>query len=169
MDFESQARANELLHSKKEAVELLSNSDSSMPASVTAPIPLRASQVYPLARKIVDWFGDFEQCWLAVTEYGIWPSSENWHLYEVLRINQGNSQKLYESPLHVFERSEQTLLASYLHLTLEFGWGGYVFCTPGDEALYMSHDGWLRFSSQPRLNQAISDLETMGFLDELEN
>jgi len=43
---------------------------------------------------------------LWISEWGIWPSSENWHLYYKLRQSYGNQQLLWEAPGHLFLEHE---------------------------------------------------------------
>jgi len=37
-----------------------------------------------------------------ITEWGIWGSSENWHLYYTLRQSYGDLRLLHEAPGHLF-------------------------------------------------------------------
>ncbi|HLQ52393.1 MAG TPA: hypothetical protein VK129_12900, partial [Terriglobales bacterium] len=39
---------------------------------------------------------------LWITEWGIWPSSENWHLYYMLRQSYSDQRLLQEAPGHLF-------------------------------------------------------------------
>ena len=43
---------------------------------------------------------------LLITEWGIWPSSENWHLYYKLRQTYGDSRLLPDAPGHLFLEHE---------------------------------------------------------------
>src|SRR5262249_6209516 len=63
---------------------------------------------------------------LWMTEWGIWPSSENWHLYYRLRQSYGDLRLLDEAPGHLFLEHEAEDLASFLQLAMLNGWGGYV-------------------------------------------
>src|ERR1700676_3036622 len=49
---------------------------------------------------------------LWITEWGIWPSSENWHLYYRLPQIYGDQRLLHEAPGHLFLEHELEDLAS---------------------------------------------------------
>ena len=76
------------------------------------------------------WIGSKITCreptLLWITEWGIWPSSENWHIYYKLRQSYGDGHLLHESPGHFFLNFECEDLASFLQLAMLNGWGGYV-------------------------------------------
>jgi hypothetical protein len=63
---------------------------------------------------------------LWLTEWGIWSSSENWHLYDLLRKSHHEYRLLHEAPGHLFQSYEATELASLLQLSMMNGWGGYL-------------------------------------------
>jgi hypothetical protein len=63
---------------------------------------------------------------LFITEWGIWPSSENWHLYYNLRQTYGDNRLLHEAPGRLFLEHEGEDFASFLQLSMLNGWGGYV-------------------------------------------
>src|SRR5262245_55521871 len=63
---------------------------------------------------------------LWITEWGIWPSSENWHLYYRLRGTYGDNRLLHETPGHLFLEHESEDFASFLELAMLNGWGGYI-------------------------------------------
>jgi hypothetical protein len=79
---------------------------------------------------------------LFITEWGIWPSSENWHLYYKLRQTYGDNRLLHEAPGHLFLGHEAEDLTSFLQLSMLNGWGG-------TEANYVnaffSHDEYIDF------------------------
>src|ERR1700747_1385756 len=61
-----------------------------------------------------------------ITEWGIWGSSENLHLYYKLRQSYGDLRLLHEAPGHLFLGHESEDLASFLQLAMLNGWGGYI-------------------------------------------
>lgn len=168
MHFESREVATDRfteLGLDESALEVLTEFDSSPRRSMAVPIELSATKVFPLARSIGEWMGEFDECLMLATDYGIWPSSENWQLYEMLRSSQGGVVPINEAPLHVFGEGERALLASFVHLALEFGWGFVLVPSPNICVLNVSHDGWLKFISDTRLDDAIDDMVGLGFLD----
>jgi hypothetical protein len=58
---------------------------------------------------------------LFITEWGSWPSSENWHLYYKLRKTYGDNRLLHEAPGHLFLEHEAEDLASFLQLSYQHG------------------------------------------------
>lgn len=55
---------------------------------------------------------------LFVTEWSVWPSSENWHLYYKLRQTYADNRLLHEAPGHLFLEHEAEDLASILPATV---------------------------------------------------
>jgi hypothetical protein len=112
-----------------------------------------------LARMLVSWFGEFRDCEFWISEFGIWPSSEDRNLYRRLRSSHGDSRELYEAPAHLFEFSEKPDLETYLGVAMLFGWGGHVVPDPLRVYLYLSHDGWLHVAAREGLGKIRSDLD----------
>jgi hypothetical protein len=82
---------------------------------------------------------------LRVTEWGIWPSSENWHLYYQLRQSHGDHRLLDEAPGHLFLEYEAEDLAPFLQVSMLHGWGGYVLTHASHANVFFSHDEYLDF------------------------
>ncbi len=100
-----------------------------------------------LARVLVSWLGEFNDCEFWVSEFGTWPSSEDWNLYQRLRGSYGDSVELYDAPAHFFDGSERVELETYLNLAIHFGWGGHVIPAPLRTYFFLSHDGWVIVAS----------------------
>jgi hypothetical protein len=82
---------------------------------------------------------------LFVTEWDVWPSSENWHLYYKLRQSYGDNRLLGDAPGHLFLEHEQDDLASFLQLSMLNGWGGYVLTDANYVNAFFSHDEYIDF------------------------
>jgi hypothetical protein len=82
---------------------------------------------------------------LWVTEWGLWPSSENWHLYYKLRQTYGDTRLLHEAPGHLFLEHEAEDLASFLQVAMLSGWGGYVLTEANYVNAFFSHDEYIDF------------------------
>ncbi len=82
---------------------------------------------------------------LQITEWGIWPSSENWHLYYRLRQSYGDQRLLGEAPGHLFLGHEGEDLASFLQLSILNGWGGYILTEADHVNAFFSHDEFIDF------------------------
>jgi hypothetical protein len=82
---------------------------------------------------------------LWLTESGIWPSSENWHLYYRLRQSYNDQRLLQEAPGHLFLEHETEDLASFLQVAMLNGWGGYVLTQADYVNVFFSHDEYIDF------------------------
>jgi hypothetical protein len=82
---------------------------------------------------------------LWITEWGIWGSDENWHLYYRLRTSYGDNRLLHEAPGHFFLDYETEDLASLLQVAMLNGWGGYVLTQADYVNVFFSHDEYLHF------------------------
>jgi hypothetical protein len=91
---------------------------------------------------------------LFITEWGIWPSSENWHLYYKLRQTYGDNRQLHEAPGHLFLEHEAEDLASFLQLSMLNGWGGYVLTEANYVNAFFSHDEYVDFFGDKDANLA---------------
>jgi hypothetical protein len=100
---------------------------------------------------------------LWITECGIWPSSENWHLYYTLRQAYGDQRLLHEAPGHLFLEHEVDALASFLQVEILNGWGGYILTHADYVNAFFSHDEYLDFFAEDRenLTQVRDALETV--------
>jgi hypothetical protein len=90
------------------------------------PFPDKPYRVFFIAQWIASNLTFRSPALLWVTEYGIWPSSENQHLYYRLRQSYGDLDLLEDKPGHLFLAHESEDLASFLQLTMLNGWGGYL-------------------------------------------
>jgi hypothetical protein len=82
---------------------------------------------------------------LWITEWGIWPSSENWHLYYKLRQSYADQRLLHEAPGHLFLEHESEDLGSFLQVAMLNGWGGYVLTQADYVNVFFSHDEYVDF------------------------
>jgi hypothetical protein len=97
---------------------------------------------YMFARHIMNWLFVYDGPVLAsVFEYGIWPSSENLHLYYTWRRSHGNFELLEDAPGHLFLKHESEDFATLLHLAFLFGWGLSCAEPDGERAFHVDHDG----------------------------
>ena len=82
---------------------------------------------------------------LWITEWSVWPSSENWHLYYKLRHSYEDLQLLHEAPGHLFLEHESEDLASFLQIAMLNGWGGYILTQADYVNAFFSHDEYIDF------------------------
>jgi len=91
---------------------------------------------------------------LWITEWGIWPSSENWHLYYRMRQTYGDSRLLHEAPGHLCLDYEVEDLASFLQMAMLNGWGGYILTEADYVNAFFSHDEYIDFFAKHDANLA---------------
>jgi hypothetical protein len=131
--------------------------------AVRANFAQRKGATYALARRIASWvnlgFTRYSLLW--ITEYGIWPSSENLHLYYKLRHSYNEHRALGDAPGNEFMYFEEADLATFIDLVIQFGWGGFLF---GSAKVYMtiSHDEWMLIECEEPLDKIIVDLENFN-------
>lgn len=96
---------------------------------------------------------------LWITEWGIWPSSENWHFYYKLRETYGDKRLLAEAPGHLFLEHETEDLASFMQIAMLNGWGGHVLTQADYVNAFFSHDEYIDFFAE--LDENLSDVRTV--------
>lgn len=89
---------------------------------------------------------------LWVTEWGIWESSENAHLYYRLRQSYGDVRLLQEAPGHLFLGYEAEDLAFFLQVCMWNGWGGYLLTEMDYVNVFFSHDEFIDFFARDEVN-----------------
>lgn len=85
----------------------------------------------------------FDECLLWVTLHGVWPSTENWHLFYRVRETYGERRPLHQAPAHLFLNFEAVDLATFIGLTLQFGWDAHLLPNLAYVSAFISHDGFL--------------------------
>jgi len=111
-------------------------------------------RIFHVARWIATSLTHQRPTLLWVTEWGIWPSSENWHLYYKLRQSYSDRRLLHEAPGHLFLEHEAEELASFLQVAMLNGWGGYVLTDLNYVNAFFSHDEYIDFFSDRDENLA---------------
>jgi len=127
--------------------------------SVTIVFADRKVASYALARRIVSWLGPFGNCLLLITEFGIWPSFENLHLYYRLRSSYNDYRSLAEAPGHAFLSHEGSDIATFLDLVIQFGWGAFLFGVGSTTHMTISHDQWILIASDSNLDAVVEDAD----------
>src|SRR5215469_15076650 len=84
--------------------------------------PNEAYRFFSIARAIAQSIPHRRPTLLWVTEWGIWPSSENCQLYYKLSQTYGDVQLLENAPGHLFLEYEAQDLSSFLQLAMLSGW-----------------------------------------------
>jgi hypothetical protein len=113
--------------------------------------PQRASKHVWFCRFLEKSLRPWSRCLFLITEWGIWESSENWHLYYRLRHSYGDERLLEEAPAHLFLDYEAADLISFMQVALFGGWGFCVFSQGDYSRIKVSHDGWVEWALRDRL------------------
>lgn len=108
---------------------------------------IKFPKLYWLSNRIASYLEPFDECLLWVTLWGVWPSSENLHLYYRLRHTYGERRQLADSPGHLFLRHENADLATFIFLAVLFGWYFFLLTSPHYHGAFASHDEYLQFWS----------------------
>lgn len=109
-------------------------------------VPASVNRLAWFCRLIESKLQPRNHCLLWVTSWGVWESSENWHLYYRLRQSYGDSRLLQEAPGHLFLEFETHDLVSFLQIGLTAGWDMHLLPFGGYGRAFVSHDGWIEFA-----------------------
>jgi hypothetical protein len=94
--------------------------------------------------EIARTLGEWEECLLWVTLWGVWASGEDWPAYYAARGNRGERLSLVEKPGHLFSPKETEDLREFLGHILRNAWNATVLVKRGGalaaERAYISHD-----------------------------
>lgn len=107
--------------------------------------PREDYRFFPIASAIARSITYRQTTLLWVTEWGIWPSSENWQLYYKLRQTYGDLQLLQDARGHLFLEYESEDLGTFLQLAMLSGWGGYILTDANYVNVFFSHDEYIDF------------------------
>ncbi len=75
-----------------------------------------------------------------ITGWGIWPSSERYHIFERWRLSYGCNKNLAALPGQFFSAEEYEDMVSCVTLSVMFLWDCFVLVPFGKRALFYSHD-----------------------------
>jgi hypothetical protein len=146
------------LYTEQECEEWLSRRERRKPDAMPEIQTVHIS--YPPTPHRIYYFADWiahTLCYrmdalLWITEWGIWGSSENWHLYYKVRQSYGDFRLIHEAPGHLFLPYETEDLTSLLQLAMLNGWGGYILTAANYVNVFFSHDEYLRFFASEEEN-----------------
>jgi hypothetical protein len=78
-----------------------------------------------------------------ISEWGVWPSSENFELFDPYRLSKGEARSLSDASVHVFDSADVESFVSILCMILYFVWDAEIFDAEGKCLITISHDEWL--------------------------
>ena len=95
--------------------------------------------------------GEWDECLLWVTQWGVWPSGEDWPRYYAARGRRDMRLSLRDAPGHWFGQGEKADLLEFFTMVLEFAWDAYVLPVHAVSGtgvrVEISHDEWLEVQS----------------------
>jgi hypothetical protein len=104
--------------------------------------PSKPSQYLWFSRTIESALAPRSSMLVWVTEWGVFPSSQNLHLYYRFKQAYGDLRLLHEAPGHLcldFEAAEVTTL---VYLAILFGWDAHLIPTAGYARAFVYHHDW---------------------------
>lgn len=150
--LESSPPSKEILEQLRRSIDksaLYCNSDNKFCAiydhlSDYAVLAKRIREAMPLKRTI-----------LHLDEYGIWPESENWFIFDSLCMFLfGRTHRVM--PME-FEEDELEAGSSILQISLQFGWGG-IYISDISNWFCFNHDGFLISATSKRVEDRFRGL-----------
>ena len=107
-------------------------------------IPSDAGRRTVLARTLSTSLLEGSPVWVQITGWGVWPSGENWDLFDGYRRAHNEARSLAESPVHLFEgMDDQPKLFSILNLVLFNLWDAEIVSSNNELSVSISHDEWI--------------------------
>ncbi len=105
-----------------------------------------------------------DSCLVWVTDWGIFPSGENLHLFYRFRQTYGDLRLLHEAPGHLCLNYESAEVVTLVHLGMLFGWDLHLIPTAGYARAFVSHDEWVEvgFDHDTELRATMKDLRAGG-------
>ena len=105
----------------------------------------------PLASALIDACGEWDDAVLWITEWGVWPSHEDWPAYYAARGARGERRALSDTPGHRFDATERAVLAEFMVHVFRNGWDAFVLTALRAQLnpvrVRLSHDEWIEVQS----------------------
>jgi hypothetical protein len=115
----------------------------------------RSEREAAFAAACIEPLGEWDECLLLVTLWGVWPSGEDWPRYYAARGHRNMRLSLNAAPGHWFGPGEKTDLLEFFTMVLEFAWDAYVLPMRAGSSTGMrvqiSHDEWLELQSLAKI------------------
>ena len=108
-------------------------------------IPPDSGAKTALARHFAHLLLENSEVFMYFKSWNVWPSSENFDLFDGYRRSMGEHRPLSECQVHLFAPGDQPAFISMLSMGLYFVWDIDVFDAGGTILLTFSHDEWMEF------------------------
>jgi hypothetical protein len=106
-------------------------------------IPADSGVKTSIARHLADILLQNIELFIYIKAWKVWPSAENFDLFDGYRRSLGEQRPLWEAQVHLFAPGEQAAFMSVLGMGLYFVWDVKVFDARGSLVLTFSHDEWM--------------------------
>lgn len=111
-----------------------------------------------LARFVGVLFESLQQPTIYISEWGIWPSSENLDLFDSYRKAKGEIRSLGETPVHQFGSASEDAFVGIASFALYFVWDAEIFDLEGKCLVSVSHDEWVSIRTNDPQVRVVCDL-----------
>ena len=108
--------------------------------------PQHGGKYYWFACLIEEACRPWAQCLLTIEEWGVWESSENWHLYYSLCKQFDEARAIEEACSMLFVQGEQDALITFVQVFISMGWDFSILTADDKIRVFVSHDEWTCFS-----------------------
>jgi len=109
-------------------------------------VPEPPGRVLWLARYLEDILQPRGDCLVWITGFGIFPSSENNHLYYRLRQSYFDHRLLSEAPGHLCLDYQRAEVVTLLYLGMLYSWDMHIIPCAGFGHAFLSHDSGLHIA-----------------------
>jgi len=133
--------------------------------SISYLIPADAGKKNSLAQLITNNLNFVKEGCFLVTGYGIWPSCENYDLFDGYRKSLGENRGVSEAPAHIFLGDDSKQLGCLVLISLYFFWDA-ILIEGGFELVFMiSHDEIITIyaKNKKRLSNLEINFKKSGF------
>jgi hypothetical protein len=137
----SEDERDRFLHEHAPGLQFVRLDKSFSHREVTSDVGRRCAYANMLTNHLITEEGSLA-C-LDITDWEVWPSSQNMDLFNAYRRSLGESRQLHEAHFHVFRANEANEFRNILHLSLISLFDTAGASTTTDFRFYASHDEWI--------------------------
>lgn len=135
------------------------------PEQLIKRLPSDSGKKSALSRVLASVFRGDSDVMFWITEYGIWPSTENRHLFDAYRRGIGILEPIEERPAQLINKGETPVLEALILLTTCFSWGALVASADACSTLQLSHDDFFRICFRSVEERAAAQREIDSIVD----
>jgi hypothetical protein len=138
--------------------------DLARPHRVRCDFPKSFTQILWFSRRLEAALQPRQSCLVWVTDWGIFPSNENLHLFYRLRQTYGETRLLQEAPGHLCLDFESAEVVTLVHLGMLFGWDLHLIPASGYARAFVCHDEWaeIAFDDASQFEATVKEFQAAG-------